>query len=150
MLDPHQTLFGPHESGQCWNLRDDSKEISEFSDQFAPFIGLFGSTKETFVKGNFPGTFFRFPLRRQPSQLSGTLYNKQKVLELFESFQADADTVLLFLKSVQAVSLHVREADGSEKLVFRVTAREPAGPAPERPKTIKALKVTKQATGKVQ
>uniref|UniRef100_A0A4W2BNF2 Sacsin n=1 Tax=Bos indicus x Bos taurus TaxID=30522 RepID=A0A4W2BNF2_BOBOX len=139
MLDPHQTLFGPHESGQCWNLRDDSKEISELSDQFAPFIGLFGSTKETFVKGSFPGTFFRFPLRRQPSQLSGTLYNKQKVLELFESFQADADTVLLFLKNVQDVSLHVREADGSEKLVFRVTAREPAAPAPERPGAVEAL-----------
>ena len=91
------------------------------------------------MKGSFPGTFFRFPLRRQPSQLSGTLYNKQKVLELFESFQADADTVLLFLKSVQGVSLHVREADGSEKLVFRVTAREPAVPAPERPGAVEAL-----------
>ncbi|XP_065450845.1 sacsin isoform X1 [Chrysemys picta bellii] len=139
MLDPHQTLFGPHESGQCWNLKDDSKEITEFTDQFAPFIGVFGSTKETFKNGNFPGTFFRFPLRLQPSQLSSNLYNKQKVLELFESFRADADTVLLFLKSVQDVSVHVREADGIERLVFRVTASENKALKHERPNSIKIL-----------
>ncbi|XP_039392976.1 sacsin isoform X5 [Mauremys reevesii] len=139
MLDPHQTLFGSHESGQCWNLKDDSKEIIEFTDQFAPFIGVFGSTKETFKNGNFPGTFFRFPLRLQPSQLSSNLYNKQKVLELFESFRADADTVLLFLKSVQDVSLHVREADGIERLVFRVTASENKALKHERPNSIKIL-----------
>lgn len=139
MLDPHQTLFGPHESGQCWNLKDDSKEISELSDQFAPFLGIFGSTKETFANANFPGTFFRFPLRLQPSQLSSNLYNKQKVLELFDSFRADADTVLLFLKSVQEVSLHVREADGTEKLVFRVTASENEALRHERPNSVKIL-----------
>ncbi|KAB1267411.1 Sacsin, partial [Camelus dromedarius] len=139
MLDPHQTLFGPHESGQCWNLKDDSKEISKLSDQFAPFIGIFGSTKETFINGSFPGTFFRFPLRLQPSQLSSNLYDKQKVLELFESFRADADTVLLFLKSVQDVSLYVREASGTEKLVFRVSAREGGALGRERPDSVKIL-----------
>jgi sacsin len=102
-------------------------------------VGVFGSTKETFINGTFPGTFFRFPLRLQPSQLSSNLYNKQKVLELFESFRADADTVLLFLKSVQAVSLHVREADGTEKLVFRVTASENEALKHERPNSIKIL-----------
>ncbi|XP_028903954.1 sacsin isoform X2 [Ornithorhynchus anatinus] len=139
ILDPHQALFGPQESGQCWNLKADSKEINELADQFSPFVGIFGSTKETFKKGNFPGTFFRFPLRLQPSQLSSNLYNKQKVLELFESFRADADTVLLFLKSVQDISLHIREADGTERLVFRVTASENKGLKHERPNSIKIL-----------
>nr|XP_020666734.1 sacsin isoform X1 [Pogona vitticeps] len=139
MLDPHQTLFGPRESGQCWNLKDDIKEINELTDQFAPFIGVFGSTKETFKNGHFPGTFFRFPLRQQPSQLSSNVYNKEKVLELFDSFRADADTVLLFLKSVQDVSLHVREADGTERLIFRVTASENKALKHERPNSIKIL-----------
>uniref|UniRef100_A0ACB8FGQ0 Uncharacterized protein n=1 Tax=Sphaerodactylus townsendi TaxID=933632 RepID=A0ACB8FGQ0_9SAUR len=139
MLDPHQVLFGPRESGQCWNLKDDSKEINELTDQFSPFIGVFGSTKETFKHGQFPGTFFRFPLRQQPSQLSSNVYNKEKVLELFESFRADADTVLLFLKCVQDVSLHVREADGSERLIFRVTAGESKALKHERPNSIKIL-----------
>ncbi|KAM9321383.1 sacsin isoform 3-T3 [Gastrophryne carolinensis] len=139
MLDPHEVLFGRHESGQCWNIKEDSKEISELEDQFAPFLNIFGSTKETFTEGYFNGTFFRFPLRLQPSMLSSNLYNKEKVLELYESFRADADTVLLFLKNVQKVSLHVREADGSEKLIFRVTASENKLLKHERPNSIKIL-----------
>ncbi|KAG9491985.1 hypothetical protein GDO78_000478 [Eleutherodactylus coqui] len=139
MLDPHQVLFGRHESGQCWNIKEDSKEISELVDQFAPYIDIFGSTKETLAEGYYPGTFFRFPLRVQPSLLSNNLYNKEKVLELYESFRADADTVLLFLKNVQKVSLHIREADGSEKLVFRVTASENKLLKHDRPNSIKIL-----------
>nr|XP_023669533.1 sacsin isoform X1 [Paramormyrops kingsleyae]XP_023669534.1 sacsin isoform X1 [Paramormyrops kingsleyae] len=139
MLDPHQTLFGPHESGQCWNLKSDLKEITELSDQFAPYIGLFGTSKNTVKDGSFPGTLFRFPLRVKPSQLSSNIYNKEKVLELFESFKADADTVLLFLKSVQEVSLHVRESDGTERVLFRVTASENADLKMERPNSLKSL-----------
>ncbi|XP_063807744.1 sacsin isoform X3 [Pseudophryne corroboree] len=139
ILDPHQVLFGRHESGQCWDIKEDSKEISELVDQFAPFVNIFGSTKETLAEGYFPGTFFRFPLRVQPSLLSNNLYTKEKVLELYESFRADADTVLLFLKNVQKVSLHVREVDGSESLVFRVTASENKLLKHDRPNSIKIL-----------
>ncbi|KAG7470508.1 hypothetical protein MATL_G00114550 [Megalops atlanticus] len=139
MLDPHQTLFGPHESGQCWNLKMDIKEITEHTDQFAPYIGLFGSSEKTIKDGSFPGTLFRFPLRVRPSQLSGNIYNKEKVLELFESFKADADTVLLFLKSVQEVSLHARESDGTERMLFRVTASEDPERKLERPSSLKTL-----------
>ncbi|KAG5836816.1 hypothetical protein ANANG_G00232640 [Anguilla anguilla] len=139
MLDPHQTLFGAHESGQCWNLRSDIKEITEHTDQFAPYTGLFGSSEQTFKDGSFPGTLFRFPLRVKPSQLSPNIYNKEKVLELFESFKVDADTVLLFLKNVQAVSLHVRESDGTERTLFRVTAAEDPDRKQERPGSLKTL-----------
>ncbi|XP_043926906.1 sacsin [Protopterus annectens] len=139
MLDPHQTLFGPRESGQCWSLKDDIKEITEYEDQFAPYIGIFQSTKETFKAGYFPGTLFRFPLRVQPSQLSSNLYSKQKILELFQSFMADADTVLLFLKNVQDVCLYIRESDGSDRLIFRVTATENKELKHERPNSIKIL-----------
>lgn len=139
MLDPHQTLFGANESGQCWNLRSDIKEITELSDQFAPFTGMFGSSEETICDGSFPGTLFRFPLRTKPSQLSGNIYNKEKVLELFESFKADADTVLLFLKSVQKISLHVRESDGTERMLFQVTASENTDDKLERPNALKTL-----------
>ncbi|XP_066555728.1 sacsin [Amia ocellicauda] len=139
MLDPHQTLFGPHESGQCWNLKTEMKEITEHADQFAPYVGLFGSSEKTIKDGSFPGTLFRFPLRVKPSQLSSNIYNKEKVLELFESFKADADTVLLFLKSVQVVSLYVRESDGTERMLFRVTAGENPEMKLERPNSLKSL-----------
>ncbi|KAM7413412.1 hypothetical protein PAMA_020685 [Pampus argenteus] len=139
MLDPHQTLFGVHESGQCWNLKTDIKEITELADQFAPYLGMFESSEKTIKDGSFPGTLFRFPLRMKPSQLSGNIYNKEKVLELFESFKADADTVLLFLKSVQKISLHVRESDGTERMLFQVTATENADDKLERPNSLKTL-----------
>lgn len=139
MLDPHQTLFGVHESGQCWNLKTDIKEITELADQFAPYFGIFGSSENTIKNGNFPGTLFRFPLRLKPSQLSGNIYNKEKVLELFESFKADADTVLLFLKSVQKISLHLRESDGIERMLFQVTAKGNADDKLERPNALKIL-----------
>ncbi|XP_034023953.1 sacsin [Thalassophryne amazonica] len=139
MLDPHQTLFGMHESGQCWNLKTDIKEITELADQFAPYTGIFGSSEKTIKDGSFPGTLFRFPLRMTPSQLSGNIYNKEKVLELFESFKADADTVLLFLKSVQKISLHVRESDGTERMLFQVTATENTDNEMERSNSLKAL-----------
>lgn len=139
MLDPHQTLFGVNESGQCWNLTTDVKEIKELANQFAPYFGIFGSSEETLKDCNFPGTLFRFPLRQKPSQLSGNIYNKEKVLELFESFKADADTVLLFLKSVQKISLHIRESDGTERLLFQVTATENTDNKLERPDALKVL-----------
>lgn len=142
MLDPHQTLFGVNESGQCWNLKTDIKEITELADQFAPFRGVLGSSEKNMRDGSFPGTLFRFPLRTRPSQLSSNIYNKEKVLELFESFKADADTVLLFLKSVQKVSLHVRESDGTERMLFQATATERSDDKLER---LNALKILGQA-----
>lgn len=139
MLDPHQTLFGAHESGQCWNLKTDLKEIAELSDQFAPYFGIFGISEKNIKEANLPGTLFRFPLRLKPSQLSSNIYNKEKVLELFESFKADADTVLLFLKSVNRISLHVRESDGTERMLFQVTASGKAEDQLERPSALKML-----------
>lgn len=139
MLDPHQTLFGAHESGQCWSLKADVKEITELSDQFAPYFGIFGISEKNMRDGNFAGTLFRFPLRLKPSQLSSNIYNKEKVLELFESFKADADTVLLFLKSVSRISLHVRESDGTERMLFQVTASGNAEDKFERPNALKML-----------
>lgn len=139
MLDPHQTLFGVHESGQCWNMKTDIKEITELSDQFAPYFGIFGISEKNIKEANFPGTLFRFPLRLKPSQLSSNIYNKEKVLELFESFKTDADTVLLFLKSVNKISLHVRESDGTERMLFQVTSTGNAEDKLERPNALKML-----------
>ena len=51
---------------------------------------------------------FRFPLRIVPSELSETVYNRDKMSALFQSFQADAHLVLIFLKSVETVELSTR------------------------------------------
>ena len=53
----------------------------------------------------------RFPLRVIPSELSETVYNKEKMSALFQSFQADAHLVLIFLKSVETVELSTRSIE---------------------------------------
>ena len=40
--------------------------------------------------------------------ISDNLYNKEKVLEIFESFQSIAEMVLLFLTSVESIELYRR------------------------------------------
>eukprot|EP00061_Rhincodon_typus_P016554 g44826.t1 len=140
ILDPHQSLFGSHESGQSWNLTSDREEINEHPDQFAPYVGIFDSTKETFKDGFFSGTIFRFPLRKKPSYISNNVYNKDKVLELFESFKADASSLLLFLKNVQRVTLYIRESNGTERILFRVIASEGKELKHERSNSLKILR----------
>ena len=41
--------------------------------------------------------------------ISDNLYNKEKVLEIFESFQSIAEMVLLFLTSVESIELYRRK-----------------------------------------
>uniref|UniRef100_UPI00358E8447 sacsin n=1 Tax=Myxine glutinosa TaxID=7769 RepID=UPI00358E8447 len=122
ILDPHEAVFGARETGRSWHLLDDCEEIQKLHDQFSPYMGLFGNNETVLGSGHFPGTIFRFPLRKSPSQLSSNLYSKEEVMELFHSFIADADTVLLFLKNVKKVSLHIREQNGTETMLFSVSA----------------------------
>ena len=90
-------------------------------DQFSPYNGVFGCSEDSFRRGRFPGTLFRFPLRQEASDLSETLYDSSKIQQLFKSFQSDAHLLLLFLKSVEAMELYTRKADQThEELMFRV------------------------------
>ena len=61
---------------------------------------------------------FRFPLRIVPSELSETVYNRDKMSALFQSFQADAHLVLIFLKSVETVELSTRYVGQSCTMTF--------------------------------
>lgn len=53
----------------------------------------------------FSETLFWFPLRQKESDLSNKIYTSDKMTELFESFEEEAETILLFLKSVNLVSI---------------------------------------------
>ena len=83
-------------------------KVEEFEDAF---LGTFGFTVDTLTTGNYNGTIFWFPLRETPSELSDTCYNRDKVLDLFKSFQTEAVHSLLFLKSLCKIELFCR---GSE------------------------------------
>ena len=70
--------------------------------------GGFGFTEECLENGYYSGTLFWFPLRETISELSDNIYDKNKVLDLFRSFQTEAVDSLLFLKSVCQVELYCK------------------------------------------
>lgn len=102
-------------TGKKFNLRkaEHVKRLQEKHDQIAPFMGLFDCNEETFKAGGYKGTLFRFPLRSMPSELSNTVYSKDRVLDLFESFMNEAKHTLVFLKNITCVEFYTRSLNGN-------------------------------------
>ncbi|XP_026150527.1 sacsin [Mastacembelus armatus] len=113
MMDPQEKIFGERLGGYLWSLDDaeHQKALTTMHDQFQPFRDIVSLvcgqkwSKVVLEDQHFDGTIFRFPLRNKKSDISDNLYDAGKVVELFDSFIADADLSLLFLKNVISVSL---------------------------------------------
>ena len=124
VIDPHEEYFSDENgkrTGHRWRLKEDRDIINSIPDQFQPYKGILNCTEENFKQGSYNGTLFRFPLRTEPSKLSQTLYTTQKVHTLFESFEADAHLILLFLQYLESIELFVREEkDSDARKTFQV------------------------------
>ena len=109
-MNPHEKV--PDKVCISIKLKDLKKckrmKVVEIEDAL---LGTFGLTADTLTTGNYNGTIFWFPLRETPSELSDTCYDRDKVLDLFKSFQTEAVHSLLFLKSLCNIELFCR---GSE------------------------------------
>ncbi|XP_028289569.1 sacsin [Parambassis ranga] len=132
IMDPQEKIFDEG-GGFLWSLDDDEhqKALIHMRDQFQPFrdIAALVSGQEwseiIMEDRYFDGTIFRFPLRNEASEISDNLYNSSKVVELFDSFIADAELSLLFLKSVTSVSLIHIDVDGSVNTRLEVKSSVP-------------------------
>ncbi|CAI5656306.1 unnamed protein product [Oreochromis niloticus] len=133
MMDPQEKIFGERNGGFQWSLDDAEHQevLLNMSDQFQPFRDIVslvcehGWSKVVMEDGWYSGTIFRFPLRNEASEISDNLYDSDKVVELFDSFIADADLSLLFLKNVTSVSLlHISE-DGAVNTRLEVKSSVP-------------------------
>ena len=99
--------------------------MERIQDQFRPYKEIFDCNDEVFSEGKYGGTLFRFPLRHTPSKLSETLYSKEKMERLFESFVGDAHLVLLFLRNLESIELYAREiAESIPKRIFQARISE--------------------------
>ena len=116
-LDPHERHFAVGESGQRYDIKDDLLHPSS-KNQFMPFHGIFGCDLES--QKTYDGTLFRFPLRVAPSNLSKKKYTKQMIDSLFESLREESSVILLFLKSVQSISVYERMEGDEMNCVFKV------------------------------
>ena len=129
LLDPQEELFGEGEGGFKWSLDDDEerKELLTLRDQFQPLRDIVkqvsNSTWEKTIEEDqyFNGTLFRFPLRCESSEISDNLYDSDKIVQLFDSFIADADISLLFLRHVSNVSLMHIDTCGSVAVRLKVS-----------------------------
>ncbi|XP_048048678.1 sacsin-like [Megalobrama amblycephala] len=113
IFDPRKKMFGDDEEGYRWSLNDeeDRESLLNLRDQFQPFQSVLSQVnscsweKVISEEQYFKGTLFRFPLRNEASEISDNLYDFKKVTQLFDSFIADADISLLFLRNVSSITL---------------------------------------------
>ena len=88
--------------------------FENFPDQFAPFeVKEFGCT----MKQYFPGTLFRFPLRKEQnvtSKISSRTWKERDIMELFFAFQKEAAQVPIFLNHVEKITLAVWKPNTSK------------------------------------
>ncbi|XP_033901352.3 sacsin-like [Acipenser ruthenus] len=141
-MDPQNKYF---EDGGCkWSLEneDDQEELEKYSNQFEPLkqtlsvTGSHASWDDVLRDKNFQGTLFRFPMRKELSQISGNLYDQSRVFDLFDSFRTDADMCLLFLRNVAYISLKHIDRDGNVENILTISASQeeviPGGTDQER------------------
>ncbi|KAG7502347.1 hypothetical protein JOB18_018013 [Solea senegalensis] len=129
-MDPQEKIFGGRNGGFLWSLDDpeDQDALMHMQDQFQPFRDIVSLVSEkewsnvVMEDQHFDGTIFRFPLRSEVSEISDNLYDSKKVVELFDSFIADAGLSLLFLKNVTCVSLIHIDTHGTVNTRFKVTS----------------------------
>ncbi|XP_072541474.1 sacsin [Salminus brasiliensis] len=138
VFDPQKKMFDDEEEGYRWSLDDeeDRKHLLEFTDQFKPFQEIVSlvcgcSWEKIINKQDFSGTLFRFPLRSEASEISDNLYDSDKVTQLFNSFIADAEISLLFLRTVSSISLMHVDANGTVNVRMKVSVTSPASPLPK-------------------
>ena len=87
-------------------------DAEAFYEAFGRELGL---DETTVNQGHYPGTLFWFPLRDETSPISSTLYDEEKIMDLFSSFQNDCSEILVFLRHVECVSVHTKSPTGHIK-----------------------------------
>ena len=83
------------------------------SQQLVPYQGLFGFD----TSKPYSGTMFRFPFRRNASQISSTIYGESIVNELREDLTKNGSRLLLFLNHVKQITFQlIRDNDNDASL----------------------------------
>ena len=72
MIDPHHRYFPQSTYG--WNLKRTPHVLDELSDQFEPFLNVFGVTKEMLARGRYNNTLFRYTLFLRPLSVYCLVY----------------------------------------------------------------------------
>ena len=105
--------------GVLINLNAKKSNMKNYVDQFKPYRGIFGCnyiennviSKNNF---NFKGTLFRFPFRKSPSEISETLYTKERAKNILEILFENAEKLLMFTQNICKLELYTLETDNKQ------------------------------------
>ncbi|KAJ8026276.1 Sacsin [Holothuria leucospilota] len=106
MIDPFEKHFssgGRSSSGHSWDL---GVKFELIEDQLKPFQEAFPGDVQFEEHGILHGTFFRFPLRKEPNTLSQSVFSQEKIHDLLEAFKEDASISLLFLRNIERAAIY--------------------------------------------
>ena len=120
MLDPHMVI-DPN-GGLLIDLKQLTAEekIASHYECFHDYFGYKGSHQ-------YDGTIFRFPLRTggYETKLPNNIYNPEKVhTSLFTPFKCEIENCLLFMKSVNKITVSVKSSSGTEVLYSAEVSNE--------------------------
>nr|XP_006815605.1 PREDICTED: sacsin-like [Saccoglossus kowalevskii] len=109
--------------GKKWKLKGEllSNDHTPYSNQFEPYLGIFGCDESSFQRGKFNGTIFRFPLRKTESQLSGNIISRDRIMGpdgWITLFRTDVDLTLLFLKNIESISVYERNGQNAKSILL--------------------------------
>ena len=116
-LDPQEQIW-QHQSGKRFRLTS----LQNTPDVLAPFAGLCGfQIGSTDFSGQ---TLFRFPLRNTRSDLSEKCYDIDDIQKLIIGLREEVKYLLLFLRSVQSITITEKLSNESERLLLSVNVSE--------------------------
>nr|XP_002734859.1 PREDICTED: sacsin-like [Saccoglossus kowalevskii] len=119
-FDPFENRF--REGYPGWQVPLDKSLLTAYHHQFLPFTKIhsqIGFGDQPFNNTFFNGTLMRFPLRKEISKMSSNVFKPENIDDMFESFKEELDVILLFLKSVEKVSVY-KCSDGQTNTIFQV------------------------------
>ena len=96
---------------------DFTHQLFSGSAQLSPYTGLFG-----FSHSEYPETIFRFPFRKQASELSGICYTEKNIEQLIKSIAECGTNLLLFLQNVKTITFQrIDQGQSTPVILLRVT-----------------------------
>ncbi|XP_052087293.1 sacsin-like [Mytilus californianus] len=102
ILDPYRD-----ETRCCITLElSKLKLYSGMNECYDALFQVFDFGQNVLDAGYYKGTMFRFPLRKEATELSDSVYNTEKINNLLRVLKKEASLTLLFLKSLEEVSLY--------------------------------------------
>lgn len=122
VLDPEcQVLPG---ASACWDI----SAAQDLPGLFEPFWAGLEAVGQH--RGSAQGTFFRFPLRWQPSGIAAGVSSPEHLHSLLQTFLTEAPLALLFLRHVRRVTLYDMAPDGIQTLIGTLVASFQPLPVP--------------------